>query len=470
MTAIARALAAAAAASALALTAIPPSMANDINQIRAATRSGQRAQVIAAPPDRLLGGTGQALSIREIQNQAQQAQALNAQLLQAMTAQGGQAVTTREYRYLPFVALSVDARAVEIAEQTMPGVQMWADEMKEISLAESGPLVGAPNAWSSGFTGKGQIVAIIDTGVDTAHAFLQGKTVAEACFANACPNGQTSMIGAGAAAPVHLHGTHVAGISAGLAQQFGGVAPEAQIVAVNVFSTTPQGVGCADRDVFGGLDFVLRLKVEQNLPIASINMSLGGPPNFPQPCTDSPYEMAGQILQNAGIVTVAAAGNSKSPSALASPACAPSIVSVGAVDKQSGVAAFSNSAAYLSLLAPGVAILSSIAEKGQHDAFKKLDGTSMAAPHVAGAFAVLRAANPNATPADLIAAMKRSGRKLRDPRNNVETTFLDVPASLQAAGRAPAPGQGGPPKADMPPPAAAPAPAQPPRGMRPVTE
>ena len=216
MTAIARALAAVAAASALALTAIPPSMANDINQIRAATRSGQRAQVIAAPPDRLLGGTGQALSIREIQNQAQQAQALNAQLLQAMTAQGGQAVTTREYRYLPFVALSVDARAVEIAEQTMPGVQMWADEMKEISLAESGPLVGAPNAWSSGFTGKGQIVAIIDTGVDTAHAFLQGKTVAEACFANACPNGQTSMIGAGAAAPVHLHGTHVAGISAGL--------------------------------------------------------------------------------------------------------------------------------------------------------------------------------------------------------------------------------------------------------------
>src|SRR5207302_8189847 len=81
--------------------------------------------------------------------------------------------------------------------------------------------VKAPDAWAQGFDGRGQTIAVVDTGVEANHPYLGGKVAEQACYSlgNACPNGTPEQVGPGAAAPCQApeckHGTHVAGIAAG---------------------------------------------------------------------------------------------------------------------------------------------------------------------------------------------------------------------------------------------------------------
>jgi subtilisin family serine protease len=103
--------------------------------------------------------------------------------------------------------------------------------------------------WANGFTGSGQVVAVLDTGVDSAHPFLAGKVVEEACFTSNrvagsgnCPNGTSTQTGPGSGVPCTYapsgcrHGTHVAGIAAGRGSTFSGVAKDANVMSVQVFS------------------------------------------------------------------------------------------------------------------------------------------------------------------------------------------------------------------------------------------
>src|SRR5687768_1939694 len=164
----------------------------------------------------------------------------------------------RQYEHVPFLAAEVSEAALRAAARHPDVIAVHEDRLHRPTLAESGPLVGAPTAWSLGFTGAGQHIAILDTGVDRSHPFLAGKVVHEACFSStfapdtstsACPNGQEAEIGPGAAAPCSatddcFHGTHVAGIAAGNganaspAQTFSGIAKDAGLIAVQVFSVT----------------------------------------------------------------------------------------------------------------------------------------------------------------------------------------------------------------------------------------
>jgi len=345
----------------------------------------------------------------------------------------------RRFVTVPHVVLEVTPEALAGLEQ-MPDavVSVAADALLRPSLAESVPLIEADQAWTYGFDGHGTTIAVLDTGVDKTHPFLTGKVVAEACFSTTtagtsqtfCPNGLDQQIGDGAAAPCPLpnceHGTHVAGIAAGgdsdPTHPFPGVAKGASLMAVQVFTQvidatscggTAPCVGAFSTDIIAGLEHVYETALA-GAHIASVNMSLAGD-TFDAPCDDQPYKPIIDNLRSIGVATVIAAGNSGWPFGITAPACISTAVSVGATDKQDNVAWFSNTAPFLSLFAPGDSITSSVPGGG----YEALSGTSMATPHVAGVWAIMKQAAPGASVSTILDALQQTGLPITDTRYEI---------------------------------------------------
>jgi subtilisin family serine protease len=171
----------------------------------------------------------------------------------------------------------------------------------------------------------------------------------------------------------------------------------------------PPCVGAWDSDIIAGLERVYELRTTHTF--AAVNLSLGGG-QFTSPCDTDPYKPIIDNLRSVEIATVVASGNDGATDALASPACISSVVNVGSTDKNDEVSYFSNVATFLSLFAPGDSIVSSIPSGD----FAEFSGTSMAAPHVAGGFALLKAARPDATVDQILAALQASGVPITDTR------------------------------------------------------
>ena len=332
------------------------------------------------------------------------------------------ASVTRRYDNFPVLAMRVDAAALRRAKTYRASVEVWEDPILQPTLRESVRMVGADGAWTDGFTGQGLAVAVIDDGADVTHPFLRGRVIFEGCFADRCPNGLPAMLGAGAAAPVGTHGTHVAGIVLGrsAANGLSGVAPDLRLMIFNVANR--DSAGMAGNGILAALDRVLTIARTRPGLIGAVNMSLGAERDNYGVCQSTVWDLAARLFRRAGIPVVVASGNGSEKGRAAPvgfPACVDGFVSVGAVDKSAQVADFSNSGPTLDVLAPGVDIRSSVLDgsggrvRQGYDAF---DGTSMAAPHVAGAMALLRQAAPRASVRELLAALKATGRRIGDPR------------------------------------------------------
>ena len=339
------------------------------------------------------------------------------------------------YSIVPFMAVEVTASALAVLANS-PGevARSLDDAIVRPVLSDSVPLIQGDQAWAAGYDGSGTTVAVLDTGVDSSHSFLSGRVVAEACFSSSlaglsssvCPNGLQQQTGPGSAAPCALdgcyHGTHVAGIAAGngvgAGQTFSGVARGAQVMAVQVFSQVDNPLACGgvapclggfSSDIIAGLEHVYALAATHH--IVAVNMSLGEGRFFAQ-CDSQPYKPIIDNLRSIGVASIAAAGNDGYTSSMMSPACISTTVSVGATDKSDRVAWFSNVAPFLSLFAPGDEITSAL-PGGDYWA---LSGTSMAAPHVAGAWAVLKQAAPDANVTTILQALRQTGRPVLDTR------------------------------------------------------
>ncbi|MDP3521910.1 MAG: S8 family serine peptidase [Hydrogenophaga sp.] len=387
------------------------------------------------------------LHAREVLAQRANTQAAQAAIDRLLA--GTQTEVFARFENIPFVGLSTDANGMARLRASGLVRVIEEDRLARRNLQESAPLVSADDAWAQAATGAGWAVAVLDTGVDKTHAFLAGKVVAEACYStnnrrtaySLCPGGVSSSTAAGSGVNCAVsqygdgcqHGTHVAGIVAGANGPGGaaGVAKGAGVIAVQVFSYFPsyQDVLSYTSDQIKGLERVYALRGDH--AIAAVNMSLGGG-QYSSTCDSSNTAIKAAIdnLRSVGIATVIASGNNGYLNAISAPACVSSAISVGATCDTAdtgycatglnGVAGYSNIAGFMSLLAPGSYINSSVPGGG----YANWSGTSMATPHVAGAWAVLKSAQPSLSVSSALNYLRSTGLLVSDTRSGGSVSGL----------------------------------------------
>ena len=353
----------------------------------------------------------------------------------------------KSFTTMPLMALEVGPEALRRLANHPEVVRIQEDLTMRPYLTDSIPLIGADAVLAAGHTGSGQVVAVLDTGVDTDHPFLAGRVVSEACYStttsnavSVCPGGmrESTAPGSGKNCPGTVsgcdHGTHVAGIAVGNGRTFSGVARDARLIPIQVFSRF-SGRNCTDSgatspcisafvsDLMRALERVLELS--SSFDIAAVNMSLGGGA-FNGHCDNDLLRLPIDNLRAAGIAPVVASGNEFLNGLISSPACISSAIAVGSTTTADQISNFSNHSRIIDLMAPGSGINSSV----PGTRFEIFDGTSMATPHVAGAFALLRSADPSATVDQIETALKSTGRLVS--RAGVAQPRIQVDAALDA--------------------------------------
>ncbi|WP_336204039.1 S8 family peptidase [Nonomuraea sp. LPB2021202275-12-8] len=361
-----------------------------------------------------------------------------------------------------FLVASLDQATLDQLKTDDRIKAIYKDELSAASLDVSTKLIGSDRANKTGWTGKGATVAIIDTGIDRDHPFFAGRIVNEACFSTVdsdpavqavslCPNGQPVQTGSGAAdaeTPACVvqgtnrcaHGSHVAGIAAGKKTgnaPSNGVAPAAGILPIQVF-TRFNGPICGEMGVSAPCflsytsDQKLALQyvdsVHAGYKIVAANLSLGGGPKQTKHCDSDPSygALRPEIvwLQQFGVATVVASGNNSFADGVSSPACISRAIAVGATDDADAVASFGNRGTLLDFFAPGMGIDSSV----PNNRYDPRNGTSMSAPHVTGALALMRQAYPNVPMDKLVEKLQTTGKGITytSAGASVTTKRIDV--------------------------------------------
>ncbi|RFC70830.1 S8 family serine peptidase [Streptomyces sp. AcE210] len=264
--------------------------------------------------------------------------------------------------------------------------KVWLDAKVTSTMAESNAQIGTDAAWSAGVTGKGVKVAVLDTGIDASHPDFAGQIAASQDFTGS-KYGTDDKQG---------HGTHtastVAGTGAASDGKERGVAPDAQLLIGKVLNDSGSG---SESMIISGMQWAL----DNGADVVSMSIGTSGASD----CTDPIAQAAESLAAQDKALFVIAAGNIGTAESITSPGCAPSALTVGAVDADDETASFSSRGTVKNvhttkpeIAAPGVGILA--AHAGVHSgagAYQRMSGTSMATPHVAGAAALLKQRHPD---------------------------------------------------------------------------
>lgn len=287
----------------------------------------------------------------------------------------------------------------------------------------AGPTMGIDKVWDKGFKGKGTTICIIDTGI-AQHPDIKDRIIGFKDFVNGKEGAENAYDDQG-------HGTHCAGIAAGDGSasegKYAGAAPEANLVGVKVLSATGGG---SFSDIIAGVQWAVEKKDELGIDV--ISMSLGG--YAYQSVDNDPVVQAVEKAVDSGIITVVAAGNSgPRDETIGTPAQAPHVLTVGAMDDKGTIERDDDTVAYFSsrgptkvdklpkpdVLTPGVKITAPKHTGG----YTTMSGTSMATPMAAGMAALAKQAAPRVTPGELKGAIMGSAddlQKQQTPPQNPE--------------------------------------------------
>ncbi|MCX8031517.1 MAG: carboxypeptidase regulatory-like domain-containing protein [Thermodesulfovibrionales bacterium] len=344
----------------------------------------------------------------------------------------------RDYSHLPmsFIKIKTLNSLIQLLIQREV-LRVYPDERYRHFLSSSLPFINQPQVAALNMKGAGTTVAVLDTGLNyTRPEFGTCTSPAPgncsdtnpppappgckvACMRDFAPN-DNSLDDDG-------HGTNVSAIVVG-------VAPETKIAALDVFRT--DGFAYSS-DIISAINWAIANKNAYN--IVALNMSLGGGGST-TPCTNDVFATPIANARSAGILSAVASGNDGFTNRISSPACVPAAVSVGAVyDGNIGsisystcsdlttyadkVTCFSNSATFLTMLAPGASVTA-----GGYTMF----GTSQATPHIAGSIAVLKGQNafPSETTDQILNRMTTNGVQVTDHRNNITKPRIDLLAAV----------------------------------------
>jgi subtilisin family serine protease len=300
-----------------------------------------------------------------------------------------------------------------------PRVQFVSEDREVSAVAQTTPTgisrVQAPLNTTNKGTGVG--VAVIDTGIDLAHADLKTNIVANKSCIRAKKNGNDD----------NGHGSHVSGTIAALDNGIGvvGAAPQAKLIAVKVLNSAGSGTWSS---VICGIDWVTANTSQYNIKVA--NMSLGGGGTSDNNCGNLNNDALHKAICNstaAGVTYVVAAGNDGANASSFVPAAYDdTVITVSALADSNGqagglgaatsygaddtFASFSNYGSTVDLGAPGVAIYST----WKSGSYKTISGTSMATPHVAGAAALYVASHPGAAWSQVRAGLQAIAESLNN--------------------------------------------------------
>ncbi|MCX6749029.1 MAG: S8 family serine peptidase [Candidatus Pacearchaeota archaeon] len=325
-----------------------------------------------------------------------------------------------DYDIIEGLAIEVSSKDIEKLGKIKGLNRIEQNQIHQIFLNDTIPLIGANESWGLGYDGEGIRVCVLDTGINYSHPALGG------CTQNDFLTGNCKKVIAGwnfvdnnnNPYDDNSHGTHVAGIIASNDTRLRGVAYNASLLIAKVCNA--QGVCDGAKEIAG-----IQWCVSQGAEI--ISMSLGSIENYTNYCDmgDSLYDTISAAV-NAGIFFSVASGNNYNTTGISSPACNSKVTSVGATKKDDTIADYTNRGKILDLLAPGSAINSTI-----NGTFGLKQGTSMAAPHVAGLAALMLQKIPELTPAQLEYFMKQTGKPIPDADSGLTFPRINASAAVR---------------------------------------
>ncbi len=319
-----------------------------------------------------------------------------------------------QFRYHLIDSIAGRVAVDDIVEMSdLPGVVLIElDGILTIQMNDVNDIHGIPMIWEdTGYTGKGSVVSIIDTGIDSEHVGLDdmdddnstndSKVIA---FYDAVNNPDKTNGTEVKAYDDQGHGSHCAGITAGTGAptfEYVGVAPQAQLVGVKVLDAGGSG---SFATVMAGMQWTVDKRHDFNIRAASMSLGGFGLIEWTSSEEESVNRMANEMVRS-GVALFIAAGNSAVSAQIGTPGSAEDVITVGALDKDTSIAVYSSQGpTEEGRVKPNIAFVGSSVmapEANSGDGYVGYSGTSMATPGAAGLAALMYQANPDLSPFDI---------------------------------------------------------------------